>query len=134
MITLNDLTPTELQYLRSKWVSQQTEINKEKASKTKRLTLRLNSQGEDAIAKAELEAELTHATAVLNNLTTNNADPALIAAQQAVVNDIQLKLDGFGLSSSYVSNTDAMILQMELDELDSHIALRTAKIAAIDAL
>ena len=134
MISLNELSATELQYLRSKWASEQTELDKEKARKLERLEQRLDNQGEDAVVQANLEADLAHAQSVRDILVANNADPAIIASQEAVVAELESKVNSFGLSTSYVSNTDAMLQQMELDELQDASVLRATKIAEIDAL
>lgn len=134
MVNLEDLTPAELQYLRSKWASEITEIDKEKARKLDRLEDRLDKQAEEATAEAELEASLTLAQDVLAQLIASGAAQALIDGQQAAVDKLQDEVNSFGLSTSYVSNTDAMLQQMEMDELDQASALRTARIAAIDAL
>jgi hypothetical protein len=134
MIQLNELSASELQYLRQKWASEITELDKEIARKLERLESRLENQGESAVAQANLEAELAHAQQVLGILQANNADAAVIASQEAVIAELQENVDSFGLSTSYVSNTDAMLQQMEMDELTESSALRTTKIAEIDAL
>ena len=134
MITLNDLTTEELQYVRSKWASEITEIDKEKARKQERLEARLESQGDDAAAKATLQADITHAESVRGVLVANNADAALMAAQDAVIAELQSELDAFGLSSSYVSPTDAILQQMGLDELAFASQKRADRIVEIDAI
>jgi hypothetical protein len=134
MITLNELSVSELQYLRSKWSSEKTELNKERARKMDRLEERLSSQDDDATAQAEKVASLNHAQAVLDQLVSSAAAPPLIAAQQAVIDELQAQVDGFGLSSSFVSNTDALMAQMEFDELEFAVQKRTDRLAEVDAL
>lgn len=134
MITLNDLTADELQYVRSKWASEITELDKEKARKQERLTSKLESQEDDAAVKATLAADLAHAQSVRDVLIANNADAALIAAQEAVIAEKQAELSSYGLSSSYVSPTDAILQQMDLDELAFAAQKRVERIAEIDAI
>tara|TARA_B100000508_G_scaffold140124_1_gene140211 strand:- start:3223 stop:3627 length:405 start_codon:yes stop_codon:yes gene_type:complete len=134
MITLNNLTTEELQYVRSKWASEITELDKEKARKQERLEAKLESQGDDAAIKAGLEADITHAEAVRDLLVASNADAAIIASQNAVIAELQSELNGIGLSSSYVSPTDAILQQMDLDELAYASQRRAARIVEIDAI
>jgi hypothetical protein len=134
MITINDLSASEAQYLRDKWASEKAEIDTERANKLIRLERRLETQGESAVSQANLEADIAHAEGVRDILVANGADPTVIAAQQAVVAGLQEELDSFGVSSSYVSDRSAMLQKMELDELELDSILRAAQIAAIDVL
>ena len=134
MITLNDLTAEELQYVRSKWASEITELDKEKARKQERLEAKLDSQGEDAAVQANLEADIAHAESVKGILVANNADAAIIASQDAVIAELQSDLDSYGLSASCVSPTDAILQQMELDVLAFESQKRTDRIVEIDAI
>jgi len=54
--------------------------------------------------------------------------------QQTIVDRLQTDVDSLDSGSSSISNTDALLYQMELDEIDASKALRTTQIAAIDAL
>jgi len=134
MVTLSELTTTELGYLRSKWNSEVTELNKEKARKRSRLDDRLSRQAEDGTALTVLEASLAHAEAGLAHMVSTGADAELITNQQSVVDDLQAQIDNFSTSASYLSNPDALLVQMELDELEQDKILRTAKIAEITTL
>jgi hypothetical protein len=134
MIPLNELSAAELQYLRQRWASEQTDMDNERARKLARLESRLESQGEEAVAEANLEADLAHAQAVLAILVANNAAAPIIASQEALVAELQDQVNSFGLSTSYVSNTDAWRLQMDADELQQSSLLRATRIAEIDAL
>lgn len=134
MITLNELSAADLQYLRQKWASEKSEIDLERTTKAARLEKRLETQSESAVTQANLEADIAHAEGVRDILVANGADAAVIATQEAVIADLQEELDSFGASSSYVSDRSAMLQQMELDELEQDSILRAAKIAAIDAL
>ncbi len=132
MVNFSDLTTEELNYLRSKWDSEETEMTKEKARKTTRLNDRLSRTAEDAVAKSELETELQDMQAVLTELQNASASAATIATVQGQVDSLQVQVDSFGTSTGHVSNTDAMLYQIELDELDALKALRTSRIADID--
>lgn len=120
--------------MRSKWNSQKSELDKERARKLDRLNDRLTNQNDDANQQAELEAELVDAQGVLAHLQGTSADQSLIDAQQTRVDELQAEIDGIGLSTSYVSKTDARIIQMELDELAFSASQRETRIAEIDAL
>jgi len=82
----------------------------------------------------DLEAEIAHAESVRDVLVANNADAALIATQEAVIAEKQSELDSYGLSSSFVSPTDAILQQMDLDVLAFESQKRTDRIVEIDAI
>lgn len=132
MVTYADLSTTELEYLRSKWDSEVTELTKERGRKQTRLNDRLNRTAEDAAEKTELENELQEMQTVLTELQNANASSAAIATIQAQVNALQARVDGFGSGTSYVSNTDAMLYQLELDEIDALKTLRTTGLGNIN--
>lgn len=132
MITYSDLTTEELNYLRSKWDSEETELTKERGRKLTRLNERLSRTAEDAVAKTALATELQQMQTVLAELQAGSATAASIAIVQAQVDALQARYDGYGTGTSTVSNTDAMLYQQELDELDALKAIRTTGIAAID--
>lgn len=134
MTVLSDLTTEELQYLRSKWSSEQTELVKERARKIERLNNRLQSQQADAQAQAQAKEELVHAQAVYDVLVAGNADQALINSQQAVIDGLQAEVGLAGASAAFVSRTDSMQQQMEFDELEFAANKRSEQIAAVDAL
>ena len=134
MITFNDLTTEELTYLRSKWTSEVPELTKERGAKQKRLNDRLSRTAEDAAAKTELETSLQEMQAVLTELQNNGSPAAVVATIQTQVNNLQAEIDSFGSGSTHVSNTDAMLYQLELEELDSIKTLRSNKIAEIDTV
>ncbi len=114
--------------------SEITELDKEGARKLERLENRLESQGEDATIQATLEADIAHAESVRDVLVVNNAVAALIASQEGVITEKQAELNGIGLSSSYVSPTDAILQQMDLDVLAFESQKRTDRIVEIDAI
>ena len=133
MITVSDLTADELAYLRSKWGSEETELQREKSRKMNRLNDRLNRTAEDAIALSELETDLQEMQGVLSDLQAGSGSATSIARIQTQVDALEAQVNGFGTSTTHVSNTDAMLYQLELDELDALRTLRVDKIAEIDA-
>lgn len=134
MIELSELSTEELEYMLSKWTSEKTELEKQKAQRAERLDTRLNVQTEDAAVQATREADLSHAQGVLTALVNAGEAQAMIDEQQAVVDELQAIVDGYGLSSSYISHTDARIIQMDLDELEFSISHRGTRISEIEAL
>lgn len=133
MILLEDMTTEELQIMRSKWVGQNADLEKERDRKQKRLESRLESQDDEAGAQADKIANLEHAQSMLALAVSSNAGAAAINRQQALVDSLQEEVDDIGLSTSYVSKTDARQVQMELDELDFAISQRALRITEIDA-
>lgn len=134
MVSLGELSNAELEYLRSKWDSEATELKNERQRKAKRLDDRLARQAEDGTGQTVLENEKAHAEAVLNLLVASNADASLIAEQQTIVAEIQAKMNELSSGTSYLSKTDALLLLMELDELESQSDLREDQVANIDDL
>lgn len=134
MVPLSELTQEGLQYVRSKWVSQAKDLEKERARKLDRLTDRLDNQEEESDAQTTLETNLVSAQEVHDELVSSNATASSITYQLSVIEELNAKINSYGLSTSYVSKADARIAQMELDELEFAINQRQARITEIDAL
>lgn len=93
MIALEDLTAEELQYMRSKWETEKTDLEKERDRKADRLNDRLNRQTEDLSEKNIASNKLEHAQEVLEELVANGTEQDMLDQQQAVIDELQLKLN-----------------------------------------
>lgn len=134
MITINDLTTSELDYVRAKWKAETQELGRSVSRKEDRLTTRLDRQAENGTALAVLEGQLAHAQTMLALAQSTGQTSEVIAGQQATVDALQNQVDDHGSTVGYITNAEAVILQMEIDELEQGKTLRNTQITAITTL
>ncbi len=134
MKLLSELTQEQLRYLRQKWSSELIELNREKIRAQRRLDRRLEKQTIDETEVATLSVELERAIALLSHLQTTSAPAELITAQQEVVNKVQKEYDDESNGLNVLTDEEAHIQQLSIEELEQRKEVRQVKITELDVL
>ncbi len=128
------MTQEQLKYLRQKWSSELIELNREKIRAQRRLDRRLEKQTIDEAEVETLAGELESAIALLSHLQTTNAPAELIAGQQAVVDKVQKEYEDESNGLNILTDEEAHIQQLSIEELEQRKSVRQVKITELDAL
>lgn len=134
MSSLTDMSTADLAYLKRKFINQIEELDIEIGTRQARLDNRLERQEEDATAKATLDQQLLSAQNMLAALESHNETAELIAEAEALVQARQTAVNNHKVSYNLVSDREAQLVLIELDEMEAAKVLRTDRIAAIDAI
>jgi len=134
MKTLEELSQDQLLYLRQKWSSEIIELNREKIRAQKRLDRRLEKQVIDEAEIAELSAQLNNANQLLVHLQTTGAPQDLITAQEAAVAKVQQEYEEESNGLYILTDEEAHIQQLSIEELVQRKSMRETKISELDAL
>jgi len=134
MISLEDLSSNDLEYLRSKWYTETFDLKGEMARKQLQLSNKLSRLTDRELTKTALESKLGYTEVVLDELVSANAKAKLIRTQQTLVGNLRIKLKEFGSKPGSFSKVDALLMQFELDEMEQECTLLTTKIEKIDIL
>lgn len=134
MKALVDMSTTDLEYLVKKFATEVTEITDQIDERQTRLDKRLQRQADDDAAKAEQEQALQEAQDMLAELQASGASASSITTAENVVADRQALLAGITTSTAYVSDTEAQLIKMQLDELEQGRVLRNNRIAEIETI
>ena len=126
------MSTEDLQYLKRKFSTQVEEIEDEMSRRQTRLNNRLARQQEDATALATLQQELQTAQDTLAALQSHNEAATLIASAQELVNTRQAAVNEHTVSPNHISDREAQLIQMELDEMEQSKVLRNTRIGEID--
>lgn len=128
------MSTADLAYLKRKFINQIEELDIEIGTRQARLDNRLERQEEDATAKATLDQQLLSAQNMLAALESHNETAELIAEAEALVQARQTAVNNHKVSYNLVSDREAQLVLIELDEMEAAKVLRTDRIAAIDAI
>lgn len=133
-IDLSSLSSEQLLYLKQKWSTEKRELELDHARAAERLATRLDRRSANAEEVAAMEARLSQAQTLLQHLQTTSAPAELITAQQAEVDNLQTEYDTQSVGSGVLTNEEAVLQQVAVDELDLRKTYREDKIAEVDAL
>ena len=81
-----------------------------------------------------IEGKLDSAQALLTHLQSSSAPQALIDDQQAVVTELQNTYDSESQGAGVLTDEEAMLQQVQIDELALRKTYREGKIAEVEAL
>lgn len=134
MIELHQLLSDDLSYLRIKLVAETAEARTKLHRKQAALEKKMERQAAQQSIVCVLERDLRQAQTILAHLRASNATNTIVEAQQAQVDSQQVELEAHTFKPGYLSEVDAYLKQLEIDELEAVQQLRATTIAAIDAL
>jgi transcriptional regulator with XRE-family HTH domain len=130
----SELTGSQRGYLRDKWSAEIKEFKDAKADANLKLNKRIEksnlSEGEISVLVTEVE----DSKSILTHLQNTGAADTIIAKQQAIVTLNENRLTEKKLKSGTLSDEEAVLEQVAIDELDWKIQYRETKIAQINAI
>lgn len=133
-IRFDEINSADRAYLVKKFEVEIDEIREEISEAKSRLAKRIEkstlSEGELSI----LEAEVQKAQSNLDYLTSNNAPADMIADQQARVAKAEADLADKRRKGGIISDREAILEEVTIEELELRIQLRQEKITAIQAV
>jgi transcriptional regulator with XRE-family HTH domain len=133
-MNLSKLTPQQRDYLREKWSVENKKLSNLFANAQSKFNKRM---GKTDLIKSEVlaqEDELSHAKSILTHLKKTGASDAFIAKQQALITNNETRLAEKKLKSGYLSIEEAILEQVNLDELAWKKQYLETKIVEIDAI
>lgn len=134
MISLENLNTDQLTYLKQKWSAEIREIDLNMSRATDRLTARLERRATNSEELDLIEGKLNSAETLLAHLQSSSAPQALIDDQQAVVTELQNTFDSESQGAGVLTDEEAMLQQVQIDELALRKTYREGKIAEVEAL
>lgn len=133
-IELSNLSAEQLLYLKQKWSAEMRELELDQSRATERLETRLERRASNTEELDALEDKLASAQTLLDHLQNTSAPSALITAQEVVVNDLQKSYDSQSRGSGVLTDEEAVLQQVTIDELALRKTYRADKIAEADAI
>lgn len=134
MKNLSDLSQEQLRYLHQKLSAEVIEFTREKNRAQSRLNKRMEKQDLDKADIEALKVNLTDAEALLGHLQSTNAPANLIEVQENVKQELQMQYEDEVSGLNAITDEEAFMQQLAIDELVQRKGLREAKITELDAL
>lgn len=133
-IQLTSLKPEQLNYLQRKWASELTELKGLIAKRKQVLAQLLDRREVWQEEMTAIEIDLDTAKEILEHLQAHGSNDKLMAAQTAVVDDLDEALESALGISNRKTDEELMLEQMEIDYLEKRKELLQQRIAAIDTI
>ena len=133
-MNLNDLADDQLTYLKQKWSAESHELDREKQRNAARLNARVERQEVNKQEVDTLADDLTTAKNLLTHLVNTSAPQEMIDKQQALVDKLQTEKDEADNASSGLTQTEVVLQQASIDEIDLQRQYRLDKITEIDTI
>ena len=134
IVNLNDLADDQLTYLKQKWSAESHELDREKQRNAARLNARVERQEVNKQEVDTLADDLTTAKNLLTHLVNTSAPQEMIDKQQALVDKLQTEKDEADNASSGLTQTEVVLQQASIDEIDLQRQYRLDKITEIDTI
>ncbi len=134
MTNLENLTQEQLKYLRQKWSSEVVELTRSRVRAEKRLERRLERQETNIVEIEGLKNGYEQAKVLLDHLKTTNAPQNLIDSQEEVVKKKKDEYEGESMGLNIMTEEEAWIAQLDIEESKLRTNLRQTKIAEIDTI
>lgn len=134
MIDLNDLANDQLTYLKQKWSAEAHELDREKQRNAARLSARVERQELNQQEVSTLADDLSNAQSLLTHLVTTSAPQEMIDKQQALVNKLQSEKDVADSATNGLTQTEVVLQQAGIDEVDLQRQYRIDKITEIETI
>lgn len=133
-IELSNLSAEQLLYLKQKWSAEMRELELDQSCATERLETRLERRASNTEELDALEDKLSSAQTLLDHLQNTSAPSAPITTQEVVVNDLQKSYDAQSRGSGVLTDEEAVLQQVTIDELALRKTYGADKIAEADAI
>jgi transcriptional regulator with XRE-family HTH domain len=133
-INFNEMNAQQRAYLRDKWSAEIKELTDAIAEAKVKLAKRLEKSQLSEGEITALETELQNAQSIFAHLQSTNAPAAMITQQQTQVAGIEARLVEKKQKGGIVSDEEAVLEQVGIDELEWKRQYRENKIAQISVI
>lgn len=134
MKQLNEMNNEQLTYLQQKWSVESMELDRGIIRAQERLNSRVQRQVLNQAELAELQTNLANAEQLLTHLQSTSAPQEMIDNQQELVDKLQMEVDTESRGANVLTDEEAFLQQVTIDELRLQKQYRTDKIAEINNL
>ncbi len=134
MKEFKNLTQEQLKYLRQKWSSEAIELNRTRVRTEKRLERKLEKQEVNIVEIEGLRNEYEQAKLLLEHLQSTNAPQGLITSQKESMEKKKSEYEEESMGLNVMTDEEAWIAHLEIEELQLRIDLRQAKITEINSI
>ncbi|WP_109831928.1 hypothetical protein [Reichenbachiella versicolor] len=134
MIILNEMDSQQLTYLKQKMSAEVIELDRDIIRTQDRLTTRLAKQEIDQVEIDGLKDDLLNAEQLMSHLTTTSAPQQMIDKQQSMIDKTKSKLDSETKGRNVLTDEEAYLQQVNIDELKLQKQYREEKIVEIGTL
>lgn len=134
MKTLEQMTNEQLTYLKQKWSAEAKELDRDIVRSEVRLTSRLSRQEMDQSEIDALKVDLANAESLLTHLVNTSAPQEMIDKQRALVDKIMIEVETESKGRNVLTDEEAYLQQVGIDELKLQKQYREDKITEIDAI
>jgi hypothetical protein len=134
MAELNQMTQEQLKYLRQKWSSEITELNREFIRAQKKLEKRVEKQEIDQGELELLASDLESANTILAHLRNTNASPEIIAVQEETVEKINQKYLDESSGLNIMTPEEVQLQKLLIEEIQQKRVLRDSRLTELNTL